>query len=321
VAPIVFEDLQSPLNRGTQTQFRKTSTPTINLSALFRQIRKEVRKKNYSAMYNLLNSVMNASGNKLHALFASRMALFCEIELIKKHPDSSQRSMARLISFFNNHYNSSSDQEVKSIFLKTLSEAYFSDQDIANAETKLNLLFGNYPATESAKQALWLKQLIAMAKRDTIGVDTTINQMIRAGYSNEDIRVAKAMRYAFLRVKPKNMISKRLFETESQSMMRRTSEQLLALTSIRNYPNPFGTATLSGNPSTMLEYYLPQESNIVLKVFSMLGKQIETIADGKQKSGRHFATFNAPYTMPAGMYFYVLSTEFGNVTGKMMYVK
>ncbi len=318
IAPIVFEELRSDEDNFTQHSFRKTMIQPIHLAALFKEIRKQIRRNNFSIMYNALNDLMQYSSSKKHALFASRLALFCELEHVGKYPDSTQRSFTRLISFLNSHYNSSSDHDVKSVFLKTVSDAFFTSGDLTASENKLNQLFSNYPTTESAKQALWLKQIIAMAKRDSADVDTTINRMIRAGYSSDDLRVAKTMRYGFLRVKPKDLVTKRMLDQTESESTKRTPNKLLALTSLHNYPNPLSAA---GRLSTVIEYYLPQSSHVTLKVFSLLGKEIQTIVDSDMKEGKHTVDFVANHSLPSGMYFYILTTDYGNVVRKMSYVK
>ena len=40
----------------------------------------------------------------------------------------------------------------------------------------------------------------------------------------------------------------------------------------QNYPNPF-------NPSTKIKYSIPQSSNVIIKVFDILGNEIETLVN------------------------------------------
>ena len=53
----------------------------------------------------------------------------------------------------------------------------------------------------------------------------------------------------------------------------------------QNYPNPF-------NPSTKIRYYIPKTSFVSLKIYNMLGKEIETLVDEEQHSGLHEVTFS-----------------------------
>lgn len=72
----------------------------------------------------------------------------------------------------------------------------------------------------------------------------------------------------------------------------------------QNYPNPF-------NPSTVIRYQLPVDGNVTLRVYDVLGREVETVVDEKQDAGTHAATFNAA-SLPSGMYFYRLQA--GNHT-------
>ncbi|TDI98065.1 MAG: T9SS type A sorting domain-containing protein [Caldithrix sp.] len=80
-----------------------------------------------------------------------------------------------------------------------------------------------------------------------------------------------------------------------------------------NYPNPF-------NPSTLIEYSLPEASHVSLKIYNALGQKVLTLVDKQQKAGRFSATFNAK-ALPSGLYFY--SIKAGNYISvkKMLLLK
>jgi hypothetical protein len=60
------------------------------------------------------------------------------------------------------------------------------------------------------------------------------------------------------------------------------------------YPNPF-------NPSTQIQYTLPEAATVTISIFNVLGQQVRTLAEGTRSSGAHTTTFNAT-GLPAGMY-------------------
>lgn len=81
----------------------------------------------------------------------------------------------------------------------------------------------------------------------------------------------------------------------------------------QNYPNPF-------NPSTAIAYQLPAASNVSLKVFDMLGKEVATLVNGRQEAGAYTVNFNANQ-LSSGIYFYRLQAGNFVQTRKMMLVK
>jgi endonuclease/exonuclease/phosphatase family metal-dependent hydrolase len=83
----------------------------------------------------------------------------------------------------------------------------------------------------------------------------------------------------------------------------------------QNYPNPF-------NPSTVISYQLSAVSYVTLKVFDILGKEIETLVDEVLEPGIHHSTFHIPHSaFTSGVYFYQLRAGSYIETKKMVYLK
>ncbi|MCH9030102.1 MAG: T9SS type A sorting domain-containing protein [Bacteroidetes bacterium] len=81
----------------------------------------------------------------------------------------------------------------------------------------------------------------------------------------------------------------------------------------QNYPNPF-------NPSTNIEYSIPSESFVELKVYDILGNEVATLVNEQQQAGVYRADFTAD-NLPSGMYFARLTAnEFTQVV-KMTLLK
>ena len=69
-----------------------------------------------------------------------------------------------------------------------------------------------------------------------------------------------------------------------------------------NYPNPF-------NPSTTIDFTLPEQSNAKIVIYDALGNQVDVIADGVKAAGKYSVKWNAS-NYSSGIYFYKL--EAGN---------
>jgi hypothetical protein len=81
----------------------------------------------------------------------------------------------------------------------------------------------------------------------------------------------------------------------------------------QNYPNPF-------NPSTTIQYSIPADANVELKIFDVSGKEIASLVNSKQNAGIYTVSFNASlYNMASGVYFYkVTAGKYTNVKKLML---
>ncbi len=79
------------------------------------------------------------------------------------------------------------------------------------------------------------------------------------------------------------------------------------------YPNPF-------NPSTLLRFDLEHSGLVSLKVYDILGRDVQTLVDGWYAAGRYSLTFNAA-DLPSGLYFARLVSGTNVQVQKLMLVK
>jgi CubicO group peptidase (beta-lactamase class C family) len=81
----------------------------------------------------------------------------------------------------------------------------------------------------------------------------------------------------------------------------------------QNFPNPF-------NPSTTIKYSVPQITNVVIKVFDVLGSEVATLVNEEKPVGIYELTWNAEQ-LPSGVYFYQLKAGSFVETKKMLLLK
>jgi hypothetical protein len=81
----------------------------------------------------------------------------------------------------------------------------------------------------------------------------------------------------------------------------------------QNYPNPF-------NPTTTIEYQLPKNTYVSLKIYNMLGQEILSLVDGNQRAGYYNLRWDA-LNLATGVYIYRLMTRDFVQTKKMILLK
>jgi hypothetical protein len=90
------------------------------------------------------------------------------------------------------------------------------------------------------------------------------------------------------------------------------------LSLLGNYPNPF-------NPQTMISFSLPTDQHLSLGVYSVRGRLVRSLLQGRQAAGVHRVLWNGQdsrgQAVASGVYFYRLETGGQVLTGKMMLTK
>jgi hypothetical protein len=81
----------------------------------------------------------------------------------------------------------------------------------------------------------------------------------------------------------------------------------------QNYPNPF-------NPATKIDFSIPKSGNVILKIFDIVGKEIETLINKEMSAGNYTIDFNAS-RLSSGTYFYKLTSGVFSQTKKMILLK
>lgn len=74
----------------------------------------------------------------------------------------------------------------------------------------------------------------------------------------------------------------------------------------QNYPNPF-------NPSTIIKFGVPERSNVVLKIYDILGGEVTTLVNEELEAGWYKRSFNAS-SLASGIYIYRIQA--GSISGQ-----
>jgi hypothetical protein len=81
----------------------------------------------------------------------------------------------------------------------------------------------------------------------------------------------------------------------------------------QNYPNPF-------NPTTTINYSVSKSNSVTLKVYNVMGKEVETLVNEQKAPGNYEVRFDAS-KLASGIYFYQLKSGSLVSTKKLVLLK
>ncbi|MBX2975981.1 MAG: T9SS type A sorting domain-containing protein [Ignavibacteriaceae bacterium] len=90
-------------------------------------------------------------------------------------------------------------------------------------------------------------------------------------------------------------------------------ERVIDYSLAQNYPNPF-------NPTTTIDFQIPSNGFVSLKVYDLLGKEVATLINEVKTSGKHSVEFNAS-ELASGIYLYELRSGSFLSTKKLVLMK
>ncbi|UCE18252.1 MAG: right-handed parallel beta-helix repeat-containing protein [Gemmatimonadota bacterium] len=81
----------------------------------------------------------------------------------------------------------------------------------------------------------------------------------------------------------------------------------------QNAPNPF-------NPETEIAFSLPENTEVTITVYNVLGQEVTSLVNGVLPAGSHSVTWNAT-DLPSGVYFYRINAKSFTATRRMVFMK
>jgi xylan 1,4-beta-xylosidase len=96
-------------------------------------------------------------------------------------------------------------------------------------------------------------------------------------------------------------------------VIEQTGNRPTAFNLCQNYPNPF-------NPITAIDFSLPVESYVQLKVYDLMGREVKSLVERQMPAGRYTAQFDAR-ELCSGIYFYRITAGDFTKSYKMILLK
>ena len=155
--------------------------------------------------------------------------------------------------------------------------------------------FRNYPDSINAIGRIGTNYNVAV-----LGVD--VESIKRAGDSPSGSAIYRLLRGAMDFV-----------DQTSTSVSEINSQIPYSYSLSQNYPNPF-------NPSTTINFSVPKQGNVTLKVYDIAGKEIMTLVNEQKPAGNYKVTFDG-VNLSSGAYFYRIESGDFNQVKRMILLK
>lgn len=140
------------------------------------------------------------------------------------------------------------------------------------------------------------------------------NVLYSAGANSSINRIIDIDNDGYVELIEINNGSVKIISTPAQTVSANNQNEIIKDYELRqNYPNPF-------NPNTTIEYNLNRSSEVKVIIYDILGKEISTLVNEKQNTGKYKLNLNGS-GLSSGTYFYSLVVNGLTDTKKMILIK
>ncbi|MCL5020335.1 MAG: T9SS type A sorting domain-containing protein [Bacteroidetes bacterium] len=149
------------------------------------------------------------------------------------------------------------------------------------------------------------------------GFRSTSYQLSPDGISGQNVRIRIAVSTnldsAAIALTKSYTLENTALQSGTQSISLQSLTVIKDFTLNQNYPNPF-------NPTTVISYSIPKAVHVSLKIYDVLGREVETLVNDNQNVGRYEVQFDGR-RFASGVYFYRLVAGSHVITKKMLMLK
>mgnify|MGYP006417720515 CR=1 FL=1 len=168
---------------------------------------------------------------------------------------------------------------------------------------------GRFRVTSKGGQTVDLlaRELVDLAKQEWQIVEIPTSDFVPAGEPLTTLLINGAMNGTF-HLDDLRLVAPQLPSAPTVVMETKTASQPTYTVLLGSYPNPF-------NSSTVIHFSVPQESDVNLTLYDMIGQRVATLASGRRRAGSYLlhwdGTDDRGEGLASGTYFCRLQTEEG----------
>ncbi len=207
----------------------------------------------------------------------------------------------KAFEIFRNYDGLGSQFPDRSVFSETADIENTSVYSAENADgSKLHLVLINKNLDNPVNMQIEIDDPAAYTNAEVWGLTSSgpqinyVNEITLSGNNNFDIIMPALSVYH-------TVINKNSTSAE-------TNKEIQGYSLSQNYPNPF-------NPETTIEYSIPRESPVTIKVYDLLGQEVTTLVNQYMNPGIHKVKFDASSAgLSGGIYLYKIKAgEYSSV--------
>jgi hypothetical protein len=111
-----------------------------------------------------------------------------------------------------------------------------------------------------------------------------------------------------------------LIANNNPTSVQKITDSKFEFSLVQNYPNPFNPSTTIKYSISIADENLVSTTNVTLKVYNTLGREVTTLVNKEQTSGNYEVIFDAT-KFSSGVYYYKLSVDKYSKTKKLLIMK
>lgn len=230
--------------------------------------------------------------------------LAAEVAHVREYPDSLSASSARFTAFLRNGQNSFGG--IPEMLAGAMAEYYTWMNMPDSADIQFTTIENSYKNTYVYKSTLEARLFNAFNKRDSLGIDGAIAEMVATGFDSSEIRRAYSERRAYYRCRKNRMLPKKAEYVEVNVPV---AKEIM----INVSPNP-------ANTEVIVSCMIQDASFVEVKLRTIDGRELRTLHSGYRAAGL-LALNDQIQDLKPGAYIYSIESRYFHGYAKLLVVR